>query len=373
MASSVNMFAPLSAVRKRTRLAKMGRYLEDSGMQVQFFGWERVAGEAELHRWQGSSIKESVLLRGGGYASKKARLMYPVWMFAVFFRVLLLPRASKCWCLGWETAFPARLAAIFRRSTIIFDDADRFSMLLKLPKPVHKFLVRLEKWTSMKCYRHVVPGWTRYEWKHEGMTLLRNTPMSADYEEAMRVPRTSLDQGLSVYVNGWIAWDTGSRIIIKAIDELARRNLSCRVLVAGRISSDDGQQLIEHSYADFRGELPQVEALKLYRQSSIALTLYDPSVAINHHAESNKWGDCVFLGTPFIVNSEVATAQRFVDAGAAFSFRYNDHMALADLLEQFLKEPQKLDNAQRSLKSFEGEFSAFENQLEPLFSDFLAA
>lgn len=365
------MFAPLSAMRKRTRLAKMARYLEDHETQVVFFGWERLKGEAARWRWDGRFIEERILLKGGGYASRSARLLYPVWMVVVFCRVLFLPRGSKCWCLGWETAFPARLAALFSRCDIAFDDADRFSMLINLPRPLHRILTELERWTSRKCLLHVIPGWSRYEWRHDGMVLLRNTPMTADYEAALQITRVSRGQEFLIYINGWIAWDTGARTLLKALDELARRGKRCGVVVAGRIASGEGRQLIEHPWAEFRGELPQVEALKLYRQTHVALTLYDPSVAINHHAESNKWGDCVFLGTPFIVNREVQTARKFVEAGAAYDFAYNDHAALADLIERLAHDPGLLEAAQRSLQRFEPEYSPFEKQIEALFTAFV--
>lgn len=372
MTTTLYIFAPLSAMRKRTRLAKMARYLEDQEIPVVFFGWERLKGEATRFRWDGRFIDERILLKGGGYASRLARLLYPAWMVVVFVRVLLLPRASKCWCLGWETAFPARIAALYSRCDIAFDDADRFSMLIKLPGPLHRILTELERWTSRECLLHIVPGWTRYDWRHDRMVLLRNTPMTADYEAAMQISRISVNKEFLVYVNGWIAWDTGARTLLRSLDELARRGKRCGVVVAGRVASEEGRQLIEHPWAEFRGELPQVEALKLYRQTDVALTLYDPSVAINQQAESNKWGDCVFLGTPFIVNSEVQTARKFVEAGAAFDFAYDDHVALADLIERLAQESGLLETARRSLQRFEAEYSPFEGQIRPLFAAILA-
>lgn len=367
------MLAPLSALRKRTRLAKMARYLEARGTHVVFLGWERDKGETDRLCWGGQFVEERVILKGGGYASRRARLMYPLWMLVVFLRILLLPRGSKCWCLGWETAFPARIAAFVSRCEIVFDDADRFSMVIRLPKPAQDLLVRLERWTSRVCLLHVVPGWTRYEWRHERMVMLRNAPMTADYETARLIGRAPASGPIAIYVNGWIAWDTGARILVKALEELQERGVACRVVVAGRVASDDGQALIAHPNADYRGELPQVEALKLYRETHIALTLYDPSVAINRHAESNKWGDCVYLGAPFIVNREVQTARKFVDAGAAFDFPYNDHVALAELIERFSKDPAVLENARLALRRFEQEYAPFEDQIEPLFDALLAS
>jgi glycosyltransferase involved in cell wall biosynthesis len=163
-----------------------------------------------------------------------------------------------------------------------------------------------------------------------------------------------------LYVNGWIAWDTGSRIILRALDILKDRGVDCRLIVAGRVASNDGEALIARAEAEFKGELAQRKALELYRACDLALTLYDPSVSINRHAESNKWGDCVFLETPFIVNSEVETAAKFVRAGAALSFPYNDPAALADIVQSVARDPGILERLRVTLRAFRTEYKPFE-------------
>jgi hypothetical protein len=369
MTRSIYFIAPLTAMRKRTRLAKMAHFLEERGTIIRFLGWEREKGELARLRWGGALIDERVILHGGGYASRTARLMYPIWMLVVFFRCLALPKDALVWCLGWETAFPAVIVAKFRRLDIVFDDADRFSMLIRLPSPARRLLVKLERWTSYKCKMHLVPGWSRYEWRHERMFLLRNSPLRADYEHALATQPRVPGGPVCLYVNGWIAWDTGARIVMKMLDVLHERGVSCRLIVAGRVASTEGKALIERPEAEFMGELPQRNALALYRECDLALTLYDPSVPINRHAESNKWGDCVFLGTAFVVNSEVETASKFVKAGAALAFPYNDHVALANLVQEIDRNPDMLYHARQSLRGFQDEYPPFEEQLDEIFAD----
>lgn len=371
MTRSLIFLAPLSAMRKRTRLAKMARYLEDRGIALQFFGWERDKGEMTRLAWDGDFVQERAILRGGGYATRAARLMYPLWMAAVFFRCLAMPRGTVVWCLGWETAFPARIAGAVRGLSVVFDDADRFSMLVRLPGPLHRGLVRLERWTSRHCSLHLVPGWSRYEWRHDRMALLRNAPLREDYERVQAIARHQACKEITLYVNGWIAWDTGSRIVLRTLDILKERGVACRLIVAGRVASNDGEALIARPEADFKGELPQSKALELYRTCDLALTLYDPSVPINRHAESNKWGDCVFLDTPFVVNSEVETAAKFVSAGAALSFPYNEPESLADIVERVSCDRQILDHLRANLRRFQNEYQPFEDQLDAIFSGIL--
>lgn len=372
MNNSLYVIAPLSAIGKRPRLAKMAHFFESHEMNTIFLGWERIKNESSNLRWKGNFIKEKIIMKGGGYANSYARMLYPIWMIVVFTKILFLPKGSKCWCLGWETAFPARVASIFSRCEIIFDDADRFSMVLKLPTPLQRLLIKLEIWTSKNCKKHVIPGWTRYEWKNTNMTLLRNSPMKADYEQALLTPHICDTNILTVYVNGWIAWDTGAHIILKALRELEHRGIEIKIIVAGRVVSEEGLKLLKHPSVEFKGALPQSEALKLYRHSHLTLTLYDPSVEINHHAESNKWGDCVVLGVPFIVNKEVLTAQKFVNMGCAFDFEYKNYIGLADLLENLSANKTQLKIASDALKFFSEEYIPFENQLENIFHDLKA-
>ena len=358
-------------MKKRTRLAKMARFAEDHGLSIDFFGWEREFGELNRFRWGGEQINERAILRGGGYATRFARLLYPIWMALVFLKCLFLPKRSVVWCLGWETAFPARLASAVRNLDIVFDDADRFSMLIRLPGPLQALLVKLEKWTSYKSKVHLVPGWSRYEWQHTGMVLLRNSPLRADYEHALELSKSDRNYAITLYVNGWIAWDTGARIVMKALDELHARGVDCKLIVAGRVASVDGQALIARHDVEFKGELPQRKALELYRSSDIALTLYDPSVPINRHAESNKWGDCVFLGTPFIVNSEVQTATKFVESCASLNFEYNDYITLANIIEKLSNDRSILSILKINLSQFKPEYLPFEDQLMQIFNKYV--
>ncbi|WP_144389515.1 glycosyltransferase [Pigmentiphaga sp. NML080357] len=360
--------APLPAFRKRTRLAKMVKVFHGRGLRSTLLGWERRSGELEVLRWEGDGVSEHTILRGGGYVSAKARAMYPLWMIVVFFTVLRLGKGKTLFCLGWETAFPARVAAMFTKARIVFDDADRFSMLIRLPRLLKQLLVGLEKWTSRKSFLHVVPGWSRYEWRVPSMLLLRNTPLREDFEAARIAAPPRLDVDLVIYVNGWINWDTGSPIFLKALDRLCEMKVNVVMHIAGRVVSESGEALIRHPNVIFHGELKQREALALYPASDIVLTYYDPVVAINPHAESNKWGDCIYFGTPFIVNEEVETAKHFAEAKAAWQVPYQDADGLASLLKKISERRDLLDSARRALHTFRDAYPPYDVQLSEILT-----
>lgn len=359
-------FAPVPAIQARTRLAKMARVLLMKGYTIKFFGWERIRGEFEEKRWGGEGVSEHIVLRGGGYATRRARLLYILWMFVVFLRMLRVPRSTICFCLGWETAFPGRLAALISGARIVFDDADRFSLLIKVPRPLKTLLVALEKWTSNACELHIVPGWSRYEWQHDRMVLLRNSPMTEDYEFAQSAQVVKPPGDLVLYVNGWIAWDTGAPVLLDALKVLDEERIEYTTVLAGRVVSDAGEKLLKHHRTMYYGHLPQREALALYKVADVVLTMYDPAVEINRHAESNKWGDCVYFETPFIVNSEVETAKSFVDAGAAFAVPYNDARGLGRLLSALSRDKEMLRCSSEALKQFAGDYAPYDSQFESI-------
>lgn len=332
-ALELHLVAPVSAIRKRPRLAKMVPVFLEMGYAVWLHGWERLQGECRDFAWTGSQVHEAPILRGGGYVSRKARAMYPLWMIVVFLHVLKLGRKKIFFCLGWESAFPALLASKLTSSTVVFDDADRFSLLLRLPGPAHRLLVALERWTSRNCLAHLVPEWSRYEWHHSGMKLLRNTPTTLDFQRAQEIapPRPTAD--FVVYVNGWLGETRGAPIFLDLMQRLVDHNPRIKMIAAGWTDCDAGRKLFQLPNVRFDGELSTEAALALYHSCDVVLTYYDPDVTINRRAASNKWGDCIFLGKPFIVNFEVETARPLITLGYGYAIPYKDVDGLLALVE----------------------------------------
>jgi len=358
------MIAPLPSPSIRTRLTKMVPIFNEHGYKVRFFGWERTAGESLNTGANDSHIEETPILKGGGYSTKKALAMYPVWMLTVFWCVLRLGKGQLIFCLGWETAFPARLAAAFTGAQVIFDDADRFSLVLNLPSLVRRLVQRLERWTSFQCELHVVPGFARYDWKHQNMQLLRNTPLLRDFEIArVNVPeRPSAD--FVLYANGWIGETRGAPVFLELLERAEKSGLNIHMVIAGRIEGPSADSLIRHNLVTYVGQVQQNEALSWYQATDLLLTFYDPIVPINRKAESNKWGDAVHFDTPFVVNSEVETAKNYIAKGAAFSVPYADAKKLFDLISDLVGSPEKQLNAIRQISTFKASLPLFDNSLE---------
>ena len=366
----LNIMAPGPALARRTDLAKLPPVCAKLGIPLRYFGWERETGELDAARWCASDVEEKAILGGGGYGLKSRR-HYPRWIAAVFREVLRLDRGEIVWAVGWETAYPALLAARAVGATVIFYDPDRFSMVVRLPNPIDGFVRRLESWSSHAARLHVIPGYARYEWSHENMRLLRNSPMQETLAAARKTSIPRPDATIVLNANGWLGETRGAGVILKAMQLLEDRGVNAHLLAAGRTDSASGKELVGRSDVTFFGEIPQTEALALYPSSDLALTLYDPKIEINRKAEPNKWGDAAYFGTPVIVNDGVETAQPLLENGAAMRFPYDRPDALADLIEALSKDHERLARCRSAIAAMADDWPPYDTRLAEILSEIL--
>ena len=366
-AGHVLLIAPFADHMRRTRLAKIIPQFVERGYSVRSWGWAREEPPISGGPTTAPELPEEIILRGGGTDRRRIRSLYPVWMARVFWRCLCRPRREDelLYCLGWESAFPALLASLMVGGRILFDDADRFSLVVNFPSAIRRLVQALEEWTSRRVLVHVIPGWSRYDWTAESMFMLRNTPRAEDIDEALSLEVARPEADLVVYANGWLGDTRGAGVILEVLRRLEQSSLNVAFLVAGRVDSPAGHELVRHSLVDYRGEISQLEALSLYSVSDVVLTLYDPSIPINRYAESNKWGDCVACGVPFVVNSEVRTAKEYVDRGAAWAVPYADAAGLAALLET-LPSGDRLREATLAVSEMRAQTPLFAERIDEL-------
>jgi hypothetical protein len=369
MPREIVVAAPVPSLRRRVRLAKLTRMLLKDGYAVRHLAWERAPGEVIDGKWEPTGpVTVKTLLHGGGYANRRVRVLYILWAIQVFLAVLRLPKGTVCFCLGWETAFPALIASYISRARIVFDDADRFSMFVSLPRPVASLVRRLERWTSDHCVIHIVPGLLQYEWRNDKMFLLRNAAMGEDYSSARCSDRKRPDHKLVLYMNGWIANDTGVGAVTHALRQLDKRGVDYLLYVAGKVVATDGADLMRNPRVKYLGELPQRVALEYYTVTDLVITLYDPVVTINRYAGSNKWADCIAMSTPFVVNREVESAADFLASGAAFGFEYSNFDELGDLFLALAGNPSLITEAKKKFLQHRHYAEPYEKQYEGLRS-----
>lgn len=338
--------APVASMADRVRLTKLRVVLDLMGITYTFWGWNREPGVAK------QVANERIILRGGGFHNRGLLMWYPVWMATVLAHALRLPSRSYVYCLGFDTALPVVLASIVRSHRILFDNADNISLSYRWPRPLRSVLQKLERWVVRRSQVHVVPSEFRWSESDGNTKYVPNWPLSKTVravEEATRGRYLRPDKGpLTLYVNGLLTASRGIRTLRRALEGLDPTMI--RVIVAGRLGDSDAEKLVTMPHVHYLGRLSNEEALMWYRWSHATFTFYDPMVEINRLAEPNKWGDCIALGRPFIVNSEVLTAKPYIQAGVCFTVPFDDYVELRSLLETLNTNREMLDAATQRME-----------------------
>lgn len=359
--------APLSSISKRTRLYKLVSFLFcNSDVTVKHVGWERVEGEKE-EIYFNKHIEKDILIKGGGYGGRKVKLMYFLWFVKVFFKGFSFKRGDVVWALGFESSFPLLLSSKIMGYKVFFDDADRFSMLFKLPSPFKELLSFLEKITSRSVYKHIIPSAERYDFESSKFYLLKNIPSKVEIEKAKELKHKipNVECGLTININGWLGAGRGMSVILKLAKELESHPVY--FILAGKLDCQEALELSQLDKVTYIGSVTNSEALSTYLNSDLVFTYYDPKLEINKYAESNKWGDAIKFNNGIIVNSEVITAKRLIEEQVAISCDYNDLDGLKLSILSLLENPKSLQSIKDRLGNMEEYNGYFEDKLTLLF------
>lgn len=362
--------APLSALSKRTRLFKLASYVfaERPQFKVTHIGWEREPGERVEEYLSDKEIGKDIILQGGGYGGNGIRLYYLKWAWRVFFRSLRFEKDAKVWALGLETALPVMLAGKVRGFDVVFDDADRLSMLFKFPFGLNKFIDKVEALVSRRVGAHVIPGVERYPYSSSKFFVVKNLPSHQQLEKA-RVIFQSREWPRAKFVlnvNGWLGAGRGIDKVLALSKAMVGE--SFLIILAGKADCAAANELISRDNVAYLGVVNNSEALASYMASDFVFTYYDPRFLINRLAESNKWGDAIKTGVGIIVNREVRTAQGLVDQNIAISIPYDDVSALIKEVTRLCREGS-CDSYKKAANQMSIRLGSFEEQISPLFGE----
>ncbi|UOU96709.1 hypothetical protein MUU74_09380 [Chryseobacterium daecheongense] len=356
--------APLSALSIRTRLYKLANFLHyQKQCEISHVGWERVENESVEVNLD-FSIKKRIILRGGGYGGSKIKLYYILWMLKVFLYSFKIKKSDIIWALGFESAFPLLLMSKLKGYKIIFDDADRFSMLFAFPRPIKKLLQYLEEFTSKNVYIHIVPGKERYDFYSPKIHELKNMPSRRVINKAKENYNDSdyIKNKLVINVNGWLGEGRGMHVILQ-IAKVLKEDVS--IILVGKIDCEAALELSKMENVQYLGEVSNDKALETYLASDFVFTYYDPQHEINKYAESNKWGDAIKLGVGIIVNEEVLTANYLNKANVTISVPYDDVLQLTDRLSDIVNNNKKREY-KSNIQSLSNKYGDFEEQLSKI-------
>lgn len=120
----------------------------------------------------------------------------------------------------------------------------------------------------------------------------------------------SSEDTLNILFFGWLGMSRGG----KQAKELLSASENIKIIMIGWFSDNECKELIKHPRVDYRGVMPQEEALAIAaNEADYMLCLYEPKNLNTINASPNKIYDSIQTYTPVIINREVKVAQLVED------------------------------------------------------------
>jgi len=285
------------------------------GYSVEFVGWDRSSRWPRRSRHDG--IDYTMILRGGGYSTRRLLLWMPVWYLAASIELTRRrpqPR-EVLMAMDFEAAFPAAIASVLRGRRFVYNCRDNLSMRYRLPRAVRAVVERVDAWVMERADSVIFPDECRVPTRRASTNavIVRN---SAPEVEIASVPDA---RALTVYAMGNLREDRGIALLLDA----AAKVDNCRVLAAGKCRDEKlAARLAAASNVDYRGVLPPAEALALCGEADVVFTFYAPTSEINRRAVSNKWSDAMMARRPILINTEVEKAAWVASEGIGYESAY---------------------------------------------------
>lgn len=368
------LISPLYRIDKRTRINKLIDSCDELGVSVHLVCWDRF-GEFPNSCVDDRVETVSVVMRGGEYGGKKMVLLYPIWMFKLLIHLIKKRRNSQIYSLGFENTFPVYITKKILSNQYVFDDADRFSMLLNLPNPAMRVLRFFERKTSEGSVVNIIPGYARYEFRNSKQRIIRNNPDQRSMARALNMPITQKTDQLVVYLNGWLGETRGLPTALAIAQDLLNSTLpssnKVKFIAAGRLDGPSAELFVKLDNVDYAGEISNDVALSLYRNADFVFTYYDPAIKINQYAESNKWGDAIAHEVPVLVNSEVRTADFLIEAGCCVIFDYSDSASVVNFLFDAVDDQTIVAKLKSNIKRVKSQGRPFNVEMEETLKELL--
>lgn len=333
------VIGPFASITSRLRALKVCNFFHPYVDQITHWSWIRHNHDTEENTFY--TIEKKVFIKSGNISSFLNNILYFYWILKVFAFSFFIKKDTIVWAIGFESAFPLLLASKLKKFNLIFDDADRFSMLVNYPNLVKLVLKKLEKTTSLYSFIHIIPNKLRYNFVSPKFFEMRNMPSTEDIEKAMNFniediksfPIKKKSQ-ITIYCNGLLNNTRGAKTLARVALSLLNSDFKERykIIVAGPIRGKDAEDLIALPNVTYLGKINHIESLAIYKESDFVFTYYCPSMVINQYAESNKWGDALSMGVGIIANSEIKTVKHLSNSNCAVLFEYNDAAGLFNFI-----------------------------------------
>lgn len=333
----------ISSLEERVRLYKLKGLLDENFIKYQFLGWNRSGKNPSL-----LDYNVSYLMKFKKPVSFLMPFYYIMWSFLLFFKLIITNRSNnRVYAVGLESAFPVMIACFLKGGDYIFDNPDNFTGSFGLTGKVKTIIDRLEGYVASKSVAHILPSESRVIIPTVNDIFIYNTPSKSSVTKANSiyvsesnefVNSIKKEERFKLYINGRIVDDRGADYLPTVFNELSYKEY-CLVIV-GEIDSKSLYDFL--SKTDLKvyraNRVPNEVSLALYLAVDLVFALYSPIRPINKLAESNKWYDCLTIGTHCVTNKEISNVSKFSNYKNFSIVEYGNALELIRLLKRLRLE-----------------------------------
>lgn len=313
--------------------------LDSEFIGYQFIGWNRKG-----LKLNSLNYKASYLMKFKKPISILMPFYYALWAILLFIRLIFVSNKDRrIYAVGLESAFPAMLASFLKRGDYIFDNPDNFTSSYGLTGKGKKIIDKLESFVARRSSVHILPSEARVIIPTDKDRILYNTPSKTSLSLAYSIFSNESDElvkslkkegRFKLYINGRVVDDRGADYLPFVLDGLPD-NEYCLV-IAGEVASEQLEKFLSKTNLKvYRVDrVPNEISLAINLVVDVVFALYSPIRPINKLAESNKWYDCLAIGTHCITNKEILSVSKLSEYDNFSVVEYGNIAELINLIKR---------------------------------------
>ena len=253
----------------------------------------------------------------------------------------------------FEVYAAARLYTFVFRARLIYNIHDNLADRYAWPRIGRAVLNLMEGVAVRLSSVTVVPEASRKaalpRWSERSVRVVRNSPIDPGFH-----PPPPRGPHVTLLYAGWLDAGRGIREMARLVSE----NQAMRLRIAGSGDVNLVQDIAGMPGVSWLGRISHADALRETAACDFVGALYDPRIAINRHAASNKVAEALAIGRPLLINREVEITKLLAPYRCTVLVDYQDSDKAASVLSAIREARDEYEAmCRRSRQAYEDHFS----------------